>query len=368
MRLGGNLKDFLQVVDYIYRGDPHYVRPLDLDVKGRLSPKHPFFDHGQAAIFTAYRNGYCVGRITAQIDRQHLELHQDGTGFFGFFDTTDDPEVARVLLDRAARWLRARGMHRMAGPFSLSSKDEVGCLVDGFDSPPMLMMPHHRPYQGELIEGAGLSRLRTLYAWRYEVGNVKPRVQKAEAEIDALPEVTSRHVDMRNLERDVRLIVDITNDAWSEHWFFAPLTERELKQIAADMKLLVRPELTQLVFIDGEPAAVALALPNLNEATADLNGKLFPTGIAKLLYRLKVRRPETARLVFLGIRKKFRSQRKYAGLSLGLYSKLNSAGQELGIRWGELSWTDEQNGAVNAAIKMMGARIYKRLAVYDRPL
>src|SRR5690606_33664909 len=130
-------------------------------------------------------------------------------------------------------------------------------------------------------------------------------------------------------------------------WFFTPLTQRELKQLAAELKLIARPEITQLVFIEGEPAAVALAIPNINEASADLKGKLFPVGIAKLAYRLKVRRPETARLIFLGIRKKFRT-RQYAGLSLALYAKLNAAGQELGIRWGELSWTDEKNGPVNA--------------------
>jgi hypothetical protein len=366
--LDGKLRHFLDVVDYIYRDDPHYVRPLDIDLKRRLSQKHPFFEHAEGAIFTAHRNGFCVGRITAQIDHEHLRLHKDDAGFFGFFDTIDDQEVASELLQAAASWLSDRGMKRMRGPFSLSINDESGCLVEGFDSPPMVMMPHHRPYQAKLIADAGLTRLKTLYAWRYEVGNVKRRVAQAHDEIAARPEVTSRHMNIHNVEGDTRLVMGVFNDAWSENWCFVPYTQSELKGFARDLKLLLVPELTQIAFIDGEPAAVAFAVPNLNEAIHDLGGKIFPMGLPKLLYRLKVQRPQTARLIILGVRKKFRSKREYAPLSVYLYAKLNEAGQKLGIRWGELGWTDEANGPVNAAIKMMGGSIYKRYAIFEREL
>lgn len=367
-QVGGKLNDFLNVVDHIYRGDPRYVRPLDMEMKDRLSLKNPFFEHADGVIFTAYRDGWCVGRVTAQIDREHLARYDDGVGSFGFLDTVDDQEVARALLDKAGSWLRARGMKRIRGPLSLSLNDEMGCLVDGFDTPPMIMMPHHRPYQGGLIEQAGFAKLKDAYAWSYQVGDVPPRVQKAREDIEAMPEVRSRHVDMKSLDADLRIIMDVYNDAWSDNWAFVKSTERELSKMAADLKLIAIPELSYITEIDGEPAAVALALPNLNELIADMKGKLGPLGLPKLMWRLKVVGPHTARLIILGIRKKFRNQRKYAALSAYLYAKMNAAGKRLGIRSGELSWTLEDNAPVNTGIKLMGGKIYKTYRIYEKEL
>jgi hypothetical protein len=366
VRLGGNLKPFLDVVDDIYRGDRNYIRPLDMMIKDRLAPRSAFFQHAEGTIFLAYKHDRCVGRITAHIDHEHLAVHRDATGFFGFFDTIDDKEVADALLNRASRWLKDRGIKRVRGPLSLGMNDEVGCLVDGFDYPPMIMMPHHLPYQGGLIEQNNFERIRTMYAWKYEVGNLKKRVQDAHDEISKLPEVTSRMVNMNDVAGDTRIIMDLYNDAWSENWGHVAMTQAELRALASDFKLLLRPEITQIAFINGTPAAVAIAAPNLNETIADLHGKLLPTGLLKLIYRLKIKQPETARLIILGIAKRYRNQRKYAALSLYLYAKLNQGGQQLGIKWGELSYTDEANGPVNTAIKMMGGSVYKRYNVYER--
>jgi hypothetical protein len=365
---GGKLQDFLGVVDYIYRDDPHYVRPLDLEVKSRISRSSPFFEHAEAAFFVAYRNGWCVGRCSAQIDHEHLQRYRDDAGFFGFFDTDNDPEVAKALLGAARRWLADRGMKKIRGPFSLNINDELGCLVEGFDTPPMVMMPHHKPYQGGLIEAAGLTKLKDMYSWRYSTGESPPRVQKAYDAIEAMPEVYSRHVDPKELERDVRLVMDVYNDAWSDNWSFLPLTEKELAKLAKDFKLILDPSITAIAYVRGEPAAVALALPNLNEAISDLGGSLFPVGAAKLYYRLKVRGIHSARLIILGIRKKFRGDRRYAGLSLYLYHKLNASGRSHGYHWGELGWTLEDNGPVNAGIRLMGGKIYKRYRVYEATL
>jgi hypothetical protein len=366
--IGGNLKDFLNVVDPIYAGDPNYVRPLDFELKQRLSKKNPFFEHGEGTVFTAHRNGSCVGRCTAQVDKGHLERYRDDVGFFGFIDTVNDAEVTRLLLERAGRWLQGRGMKRIRGPLSLNINEELGCLVEGFETPPMILMPHHRPYQGELIEQAGLTKLKDFYAWRYTVGDVPKRARKASEEIEALPEVRSRHANKKHLESEVRVIMDVFNDAWSDNWGFVPYTERELAKMAEDLNLLLEPRLTYITEVDGEPAAVALALPNINEAISDLHGKLLPFGLAKLLYRLKVKRPKTARLAILGIRKKYRNSRKYAALSAYLYARMNDSGRDLGIQWGELSWTLEDNGPVNVGIKFMGGKIYKRYRLYERPL
>jgi len=364
--IGGKINDFINVVDYIYKRDPNYIRPLDMDMKDRLSFKNPFFEHGDGVIFTAFRNGFCVGRCTAQIDREHLARYKDDVGFFGFFDTIDDQEVAKLLLDAATDWLRERGMKKIRGPFSLSINEETGCLIEGFDMPPMVMMPHHLPYQAGLIEKCGFEKLKDLYAWRYTVGDMPERGRKAHDELAALPEVKTRHIDMRNLDSEVRVIMNIFNDAWSDNWGFVPYTEKELSKMAADLKLIAIPELSYIAEINGEPAAFAVALPNINELIREFKGKLGPLELGKLLWRLKVKGPKTARLALLGISKKFRGQRKYAGLSIFLYSKLNESGKKLGIEWGELSWTLEDNGPVNVGIKFMGGKVYKKYRLFEK--
>lgn len=363
--IGGDLRDFLNVVDYVYRDDPNYVRPLNMDLKDRLSRKNPFFNHAEGTTFTAHKNGWCVGRITAQVDRAHLELHHDDAGFFGFLDTVDDAEVTTALLDRARSWLDKRGMKTMRGPMSLNVNEEIGCLIEGFDTPPMIMMPHHRPYQADLIHQAGLEKVKDLYAWRYTVGDIPKRAQRAHDEIAKLPEISVRHVDMKNLEKDVRVVMDIFNDAWQHNWGFVPLSEDELSHLANDFKLLLVPDLTYVVSIDGEPAAFAIAIPNLNEMIHDLKGKLSPLGVAKLVWRLKVARAKTARLALLGVRTKYRHIKKYGALSTFMYAKMNQAGSRCGIQWGELSYTLEDNAPVNLGIKYMGGKIYKKYRLFE---
>lgn len=361
------IKDFLNVVDDIYAGDPNYVRPLDFDVSDRLDPrKNPFFEHAEGTGWVAYRGGRPVGRVTAQIDREHLARHKDDAGFFGFLDTVDDAEVARALLARAEAWVKERGMKRLRGPFCLNINEETGCLVEGFDSPPNALMTYHRPYQGGLIEKAGFQKAKDFYSWGYEVGKVPARAQKAHDEIAAMPEIKVRPVNKKDLLADVRILMDIFNDAWSENWGFVPLTENELKKMAKDFELILVPELTKIVEIDGSPAAVSLAVPNVNEAIADLGGQLFPFGFAKLLWRLKVRGVKTGRLIILGIRRKYRNVRRYGGLSAYLYVAMNQAAHLLGLERGELGWTLEDNAAINAGIRLMGGRIVKRYRVYER--
>ncbi|WP_437276915.1 hypothetical protein WME90_37540 [Sorangium sp. So ce375] len=363
------LKDFLNVVDTVYEGEPNYIRPLDLDISDRLDKKkNPFFEHAEGTAWVAYKDGRPAGRITAQVDHEHLRVHRDDTGSFGFIDTIDDAETAGALLAEAASWLRARGMKRMRGPYSLSTNEEIGCLIEGFELPPVMMMPYHRPHQGRLIEQAGLEKVKDLYAWGYEVGNVPARAQKAHAEVLAMPEVHTRCGDPKNLLRDIRILMDVYNDAWSDNWGFVPMTEKELVKWSKDVRLILMPELTKITFIDGEPAAVSLGLPDLNQLIKDFHGKLLPTGIFKLLWRLRVRGPKRGRLVVLGIRKKWRHVRRYAGLSAFLYVEMNRAAHLLGMEGGELGWTLEDNAAINAGIRLMGGRVHKKYRVYERAL
>lgn len=366
--IGGNFRQFLDVVDLIYQNDRHYVRPLDFELKGRLSKNYPFWQHARGIAFTAHKDGVCVGRITAQIDDLWNERHGSKTAFFGFIDTIDDAEVARRLLGEAEAWAKAQGMTDIIGPMSLGSNEEMGCLVDGFDRPPMVLMPHHRPYQGPLIEAAGYEKEKDLFAWRYVVGPLPPRAQRASEAIRALPEVSIRHLDKTNIAREVELVMEIFNDAWQENWGFVPLTRAELKKLGEDFKLILEPKLTFLVSIDGEPAAFAIAIPNINEHLRYLSGKLLPTGALQLLWGLKVKGTRTARLALLGVRKKFRNTKKYGALSTFMYAEMSKSGQRLGIDWGELSWTLEDNAPVNLGIKMMGGTVYKTYRIYKKPL
>jgi hypothetical protein len=367
--MGGKLRDFLNVVSDIYKDDRHFIRPLDMDLGDRLNPKkNPLFHHAEGTTFTAYQNGRCVGRITAQIDREHIERYKDATGFFGFLDTIDDEEVAKALLARAEDWLRQKGMKFIRGPISLSINEELGCLIEGFDYPPALMMPHHKPYQAGLIEKAGYVKEKDFYAWRYEVGEMSKRVRKAQTDFLQFPEVKARTFDMKRLDRDVDIAIDIFNDAWSDNWGFVPLTREEAKKMAADFKMILVPELTRIVTIDDEPAAFAVAIPNINEIVRDLDGKLFPFGALKLLYRLKVEGAKSGRLALLGIKKKYRFVRKYAAMSAYLYADMNDAGKKCGMTWGELSWTLEDNAPVNTGIRLLGATKYKTYRVFKKPL
>jgi hypothetical protein len=368
-RPGRDLDAFLRVPELLYKGDPGFVMPLFMEQRDRLSTtKNPFFKHAEATLFTAYKDGKLAGRISAQVDREHLAVHADSAGFFGFFDTINDERVGHALVDAAATWLRVRGMKRMRGPFSLSINDEIGTLIEGQAEPSMLFMPYHRAYQDQVAQSVGLAKVKDLYSWKYRVGNLPPRAVKAHEEVKIMPEVRIRPVDKRQVERDVRIVVDIYNDAWKDNWGFVPLTDAELRKMADDMKLILDDQIALIAEIDGKPAAVALALPNVNEAIHDLNGKLFPLGLAKLLYRVKVDRPKSAMLRILGIKKEFRSKKRYGGLSAAMYVEIAKRGQAAGYEWGELGWTLEDNRPVNLGIKMMGGEIYKRYRIYEKSL
>ncbi len=366
---GENVSDFLKVPHVVYQGDPHWIAPLSMLFGEQLDPKkNPFFEHAEAMYFVARKGDDLVGRCTAQIDHEHQKRYGDAAGFFGFLDTIDDPEVAKALLDAAADWLRERGMKTIRGPVSLSINEELGCLVNGFDSPPFMMMPHHRPYQGALIEGQGFSKLKDVFAWSYTVGDIPARAQRAHDQMMAEPSLKIREVDLKQADRDMRIVMDIFNDTWSNNWGFVPMTEGELRKTVQDFKLILNPKIALIAEIDGEAAAIAIAVPNLNEAARDLGGSMFPFGWLKFLWRLKVSGTKSARLILLGVRKKYRDQKKWMPLSVALYAIMNNRARALGMTHGELGWTLEDNAPVNVGIKAMGAKPYKTYRVYEKSL
>ena len=366
---GRDIDAFIRLPELLYQGDPGFVMPLLMEQRDRLNPaKNPFFQHAEATLFTAWQHGKVVGRISAQIDREHLGRYADGCGFFGFFDTINDPQVGEALVSAASSWLKARGMTVMRGPFSLSINEECGTLVEGQAEPAMIMMPYHRAYQDAVAQACGLSKKKDLFAWKYLVGEVPTRAKKAHEEIMALPEVRIRPVRRATAKEDVRVVMEVFNDAWSENFHFVPMTEPELAKMVEDMKLLLDEQIALIAEIDGKPAAISVALPNLSEASRDIHGRLFPFGLAKLLYRLKVQRTKSARLVLLGIKKEFRNKKRYGGLSTALYVEMAKRGAQVGYEWGELGWTLEDNRPVNLGIKAMGGSVYKRYRIYEKSL
>jgi hypothetical protein len=309
-----------------------------------------------------------VGRISAHVDHEHNAHHNEHTGFFGFFECIDDQAVARSLMDTAGAWLQERGMNQARGPMNFSINGEIGFLHSGFDMPPMVLMPYTHEYYLRLVEGSGYEKVKDLWAYRWDrqpVAEGPPA--RMVAELRKRPEISVRRADIKRFREEVGTILRLYNDSFAQNWGFVPATEAEADQMANDLKLIVDPEIVPFVEINGVPAGVALAIPNLNEAIRDLNGRLFPLGFIKLLWRLKVRRVRTGRLIILGIAREFRN-RKYAGLAYLLCDEIYHAAIARGYEWAEFGWTLEDNHLINNLIEKVGTKHYKSYRLYQKAL
>lgn len=366
---GADVSDFIRAGRVVFAGDPRWVPPLDFEIGERLHPKkNPFFLRAEGIYLTAWRGSELVGRCSAQIDREHLRVWKDDTGFFGFFDTINDDAVGVALIERAAKWLKARGMKRMMGPFSLYVNEEIGVLIEGFDDPPSLMMAHSRKWQGRVAEACGLEKEKDLLAWKYVTGDFPKRVLRAWESVKEMPEVRLRSINTNDMHNELKTVLEIYNDAWEGKWGFVPAMPEEAEKMAADLKLIIDADLAFMADVNGKTMGMCIMLPNMNEAIADLDGKLFPFGFAKLLWRMKVRHPISTRLMMLGIRKELRGVRQYMGLSAAMYVEVAKRGIAKGYKWGELSWTREDDSPINAGIMSMGANVYKKYRVYHKAL
>jgi len=353
------------------KSDPNWVPPLLDDYRRLLdAKKSPFQKHGELACFLALQDGKPVGRISAQIDFDFDKQWPDekGVAFFGFFESRDDVAVARALLDAAGGWARSKGRTRLRGPFTLDSKGEVGVLVEGFDTPPRIGMPHNRPYLGPLLESAGMGKAKDFYAWWYTSGHLDERTARIAERTLALPNVKVRHMDLSQFRREVGIVRDIYNEAWSKNWNFTPFTAEELEIIATEYKMFVDTNIALVAEVDGKPAAMCFAIPDVNEMVKDFDGELMrrPWNLVKLLWRLKFRRPHHARLLLLGVKEEFRASHRYGTLAAVLYVEVARRGAKAGYVGGELSWTLEDNALINRGIERMGATKYKTYRVYEK--
>lgn len=351
----------------LYRNDPHWVPPLLLERHELLSARNPLVEHARWQAWLAKRGDQVVGRISAQVDTLYEQTHGERVGYFGLLEAEDDPQVFAALLGAAEDWLRGQGMTQIRGPFNLSINEECGLLVDGFDTPPMVMMGHALPYYGPRIQEQGYAKAKDLLAYIVDADfRFSPAAQRViERERD---QVTLRPLDLKHLDRDIAILRDIFNDAWAGNWGFVPFTEAEFGQLGQLVRWLVDPGFVQIAEVAGEPVAMIAVLPNLNEAIADLHGRLLPFGWVRLLWRLKVRHPKAVRVALLGVRQRLQRTRLGTALAMLVVDAVRQTGLRRGVTQAEMSWILEDNRGMRSIIESLGSRCYKRYRIYGKAL
>ncbi len=359
---------WLEVPYRVFKGDPAWVAPLRFIEAKRFTPKHPFFAFGEACLFVAFQGAEPVGRISAQINRRRLEVHKDATGHFGFFDCIDDPVVAQALVDAAAAWLAQRGMKTMIGPLNFSTNEESGLLVDGFDTPPAIMMTHARPWFGPLLEQAGLAKAMDLYAYRMDPKAAPNHIMRLGAKASESGRVSVRTINTRRLQAEIELVVDIFNDAWSQNWGFVPFHRTEIDAMVAEIKPFFRSNYGRFINIDGRPAAVMLALPDINSIIKSFNGRLLPFNWVKFVSCLLTEDVQGARIPLMGIRREFQQSPLATGVLALLVREFVAEARTKKLDWVEFSWVLESNRAMNALGRLAAGPPVKTFRVYSKPI
>lgn len=362
-------KAFLDLPFGLYRNDPNWVAPLYIERFEHLDPKkNPYFKHAEVELFLAWRDGKPVGRISAQLCRLRSERYQDGAGQFGFLEAENDPAVFEALFETAQAWLKQRGATRVQGPFSFSINDETGLLVDGFGTPPNMMMGHGLSYYPERVEEQGFAKVKDVIAYEYVDSGQLPRsVRKAYDKASADKDIVIRPLDKKRLMQELETVVSISNDAWSENWGFVPWTQDEMTALGNNLKMLVTGDYIAIAEYRGEPAAMAISLPNINEWIAGLDGRLLPFGIVKLVRSL-FRPPRSIRIPLMGLRRKFHATPLGAALTMAAIARVRDYHVGRGTVHAELSWILEDNMPMRRMIEAFGAKPYKTYRVYEKPL
>lgn len=362
------LERFIRVPMRLSAHDPKWIAPLMFERREALSPKtNPLFEHADVQFWLARKDGRDVGRISAQIDHLARTDPEKPAGYFGMIAAEDDAEVFAALFGVAEDWLRQRGRAEALGPFNLSVNEEVGLLIDGFDTPPMLMMGHDQPYVARHIETLGYAKAKDVYAYISETFVFSDRVE-TRLKRPLAKGVTLRPVDMNRFEEEVRTLSDIINDAWSENWGFAPVTAAETKHLGESLRLILKPDWIWFMEIDGEAAAFIVLLPDLNDAIRDLDGRLLPFGWAKMLWRLKTQPIRRGRVPLMGVRKRFMRDRRGAMAPFLLIDAVRSKAVPQGIQACEYSWILEDNYPMRHILEGLNARIYKTYRIYGKDL
>ena len=361
---------FVDFAWQVYKDDPAWIPPLKSEVHALLDPKeNPWFGHGRAALFLASRGGQIVGRISAQID-DLVQIHMEkGLGQWGLFEALDG-DTAAALIAQAEQWLRGQGMIKALGPISISIWDEPGLLIDGFDQPPMVMMGHHRPAYRGWIEAAGYVKAKDLYTYELDIRiDMVPVIDRLIKAGEKNPRIRIREVDKSKFASEAAIIMGLLNDAWSDNWGFVPLTEAEIAYAGKKLKPIIFEDLVRIAEVDGEPAAFMITIPDVNEMIADLDGRLFPFGWAKLLWRLRKPRTRRVRVPLMGVASKFQGSRIAGQLAFMLIEFIRrTCVEKYGVHYGEFGWVLEDNQGMMSIAKLPGANINHTYRIYQRTL
>ena len=357
-------REFLDFPYRLYRDHPVWVPPVRMtDATTMDRKKNPFFAHAEAQHFLARRGDRVVGRIAACENRLHNEVHGDRLGFFGWFDAEDDPEAVTALVEAARGWVRARGLEALRGPCNYSTNDTCGVLVDGFEKPPMLMMPWNRPAYDAMLRGAGLAPVKDLLAYWIPSSTPPPErfVRVCERVLERSG-VSMREIDMKRWTEEVATVKRLYNLCWEKNWGFVPMTDAEFDHAAKDLKFAVDPRMFLIAERGGAPVGFAGTLPDLNEALVGLDGRLFPFGLLRILARRKkIRR---VRIVILGVDPAMRGR----GIDAAFFVKSIEKARACGYEGGEASWILEDNYRMRADIEAVGAKVSKRYRLYEGPV
>ncbi len=355
------LNIFLKFPWKIYQNDPNWVPPLLMDLKNRFKPKFSFFDFGEIQLFIALKNGEIIGRIAAIKNDLYNEVHQDKTGFFGYFECIDDQEVANKLFDTAKEWLTSKGLNIMHGPASPSSNHDYGLLVEGFDDPPRFMMTYNPSYYIDLITNYGFKKTMGLLAYKMRKENVMDNEKMSRVATIAKERfgLKIRQVNMKKIKEEVQHIKNIWNEAWEHNYGFVPLSDKEVDELAADIKPIAEPSLILFGEIDNKVIGVAIAVLDFNHVFKQMNGRLLPFNFLKIFTKRK--EIKWMRIIVLGILPKY--QRK--GIDAAFYKTIIENGFKLNIEYAEASWILEDNDMMKRGMEVVNGEIYKRYNVYE---
>ena len=365
-----DLKAFIKVPFNIYKDDPHWVAPLEIERMGVLkAKKNPYFQHAEAQYWIAYKGEDMVGRISAQVDQMALERMDPVTGHIGFFECENNFETAKALFDTAEGWLKDRGMKKVLGPLSHSTNEEVGLLIDGFDEDPRIMMGHARPYYKDFFEKAGYKKAKDVYAYSVDVTQPFPKkVQRLVEYSMRNPDIEIRNINLKDYKNELLMFFDILNDAWADNWGFVGFTAAEVQHVAMEMKPFIKDYQTRVCLYKGVPSAFMVTLPDLNQQLKDLNGKLLPFGWAKLLWRTQTKNPAQVRVPLLGVRKHLQSSPVGGMMVFLLISTIRETIFANGGQKAELSWILEDNTPMRGILDRIDSYIYKTYRIFKKEI
>lgn len=359
------LKKFIMFPWKIYKKDPNWVPPVISEQKKFFNKKkNPYFLHSDAQLFLAYRMKQVIGRISAHTNTRHNQFHQERTGFIGFFECINSVRGAEALFNAAERWLKERGCDRILGPENFSVNHNLGLLIEGFNSPPVIEMTYNPKYYIRLFENAGFRKIKDLYAWKINLEDKPPKkVQDVALLARTMPGLVVRKIDLKNIRQEAEKIIEIYNEAWKKNWGAVPLTKEEAKKIMDDLLKIANPNYLWIAEINGQVVGTAICLPNINEQLIHLNGRLLSPRTIRMMIKHK-NKFESYRVFIMGVLEEFR----HFGIDSLMYYMLFEQALKDGVKWGEMSWILETNTVMNHILASLGAERYKTYRIYERKI